>query len=80
MAQISKINPQSTRWSMRFEQRYGMACTLGTHLGGSFRAYIPELRRVFISKDVKFLEKLYRSQTITFDIGEASDERNLETP
>jgi len=46
----------------------------GIHVGydpsGAYRSYIPELGRVFISKDITFLEKLYRRQfTVTLPAG-----------
>lgn len=43
--------------------------------GDAYRVYIPALKRVFVSKDFTFIEKLYRNigTTATFDIENGSD-------
>lgn len=47
----------------------------------AYQCYIPEFKRVFQSKDVTYLEKLYRYEdSVTFEIGsdyENSDEKSL---
>lgn len=48
---------------------------VGYNPGDAYRAYIPELGRVFVSKDVTFLEKLYRvSDHNTVSTKESSNE------
>lgn len=54
---------------------------VGYATGNAYRCYIPELKRVFVSKDGTFLEKLYRyKDLVTFEIGSGhknSDEESL---
>lgn len=47
--------------------------------GEAYRAYIPELKRVFVSKDATFIEKLYNKvdSTTTFEIENVSDEDEI---
>lgn len=43
--------------------------------GNAYRAYIPELELVFVSKDVTFIEKLYGEPTkIAFEMGSSSNQ------
>ena len=44
---------------------------VGYNPGNAYRCYIPKLGRVFVSKDVTFIEKLYRyTRSISFEIAE----------
>lgn len=40
---------------------------------GAYRAYIPQLGRIFVSKNVTFIEKLYRPNSASFNIDSGSD-------
>lgn len=52
---------------------------VGYNPGDAYRAYIPSLGRVFVSKDVTFIEKLYkRQQMVAFDIAEESENSESE--
>lgn len=56
----------------------------GAHVGyapgDAYCSYIPELKRMFLSKYVTFMEKLYRNpSTVAFDIGEESEDSDDES-
>lgn len=60
-SQVKVIKPKKYKGS-----KVGAKVWTGIHVGyapgDAYRSYIPEIGRVFVSKDVTFIEKLYRRQ------------------
>lgn len=68
---VKVLKPQSYRKS-KVEPKVWDGVHVGYNDGGSYRAYVPALGRVFVSRDVTFIEKLYRfPQQVSFEVGES---------
>lgn len=52
---------------------------VGYNPGDAYRCYIPKLKRVFVSKDVTFIEKLYHQPSkVSFDVGNAQGSSSID--
>lgn len=60
---VKVLKPKAYRKS-KVESRIWDGVHVGYNPGDAYRAYIPELGRVFMSKDVRFIENLYRTKAI----------------
>lgn len=58
----------------KVESKVWDAIHVGYDSSGAYRAYVPDLRRVFVSRDVTFVEKLPRRRpAATFDMDETNE-------
>ncbi len=63
------LKPETYR-VIKVEPNFWYGIHVGYDPADAFRCYIPELGRVLVSKNVKFIEKLYRHpSTVAFDVG-----------
>lgn len=79
---VKVLKPKSYRKS-KVESKTWDGLHVGYNAGGAYRCYIPELGRVFLSKDVTFIEKLYRTEDeeiSTMDEQEQGEERETRVP
>lgn len=62
-------------WRSKVDAKVWDGIHVGYAPGDAYRCYIPELGRVFVSKDVTFIEKLYRQvRDVTLDVSDDSVE------
>ena len=73
---VEVLKPKAYRKS-KVEAKTWAGFHLGYAPGDAYRCYIPELKRVFVSKDVTFMEKLTgRNDMISLEINDKSSETN----
>lgn len=73
-SKVKVLRPKPYRGS-KFDPKTWNGVHVGYDAGNSYRVFIPEIRRVFVSKDVTFLEKLYRMSN---EASNTKDERSSD--